>query len=83
MRSVGVVVDPPFFDDLASFVEIGKQMFVLAFVKQAAVDGEDGPAPSAPAIYWRWTNPLTGAIHHGNRDNWVGYFEARISHPCS
>ena len=28
MRSVGVVVDPPFFDDLARLLEVGKQVLV-------------------------------------------------------
>jgi hypothetical protein len=38
VRSVGVVVDPPFLDDLASLVEIGEQMFVQALVAQSAVE---------------------------------------------
>ena len=41
MRSVGVVVDPPFLDDLASLVEIGEQVLVQAFVTQAAVKAFD------------------------------------------
>jgi hypothetical protein len=53
MRPFGVVVDPPFLDDLAGFVEVAEQVFVEALVAQPAVDGEDGPAPSAPALYWR------------------------------
>lgn len=28
MRSVGVVVDPPFLDDLTGLVEVGEQVFV-------------------------------------------------------
>jgi hypothetical protein len=28
----GVVVDPPFYDDLASFVEVGEQVLVKALV---------------------------------------------------
>ena len=39
--SVGVVVDPPFLDDLAGFVEIGEQMFVQALVAQSAVEAFD------------------------------------------
>src|SRR5215510_551073 len=35
--SVGVVVDPPVFDDPASLAEVGEQMLVEALVKQAAV----------------------------------------------
>jgi hypothetical protein len=34
VRSIGVVVDPPFLDDLASLVEICEQVFVQAFVTQ-------------------------------------------------
>jgi hypothetical protein len=35
--SVGVVVDPPVFDDPASLAEVGEQMLVEALVRQAAV----------------------------------------------
>ena len=38
MRSVGVVVDPPVFDDPASFVEVREQVLVEALVAQAAVE---------------------------------------------
>jgi hypothetical protein len=38
VRPVGVVVDPPFLDDLTSFVEICEQVFVQAFVAQPAVE---------------------------------------------
>ena len=38
MRSVGVVVGPPFFDDVARLVEVGEQVLVEALVKQAAVE---------------------------------------------
>ena len=41
VRSVGVVVDPPFFDDLARLVEVGEQVFVEALVAQAAVEALD------------------------------------------
>ena len=35
VRSVGVVVDPPCFDDLPRFVEIAEQVLVEALVTQA------------------------------------------------
>ena len=38
VRSVGVVVDPPFFDDLACLVEVCEQVLVEALVAQAAVE---------------------------------------------
>lgn len=38
MRPVGVVVDPPFFDDLTGLVEVGEQVLVEAFVAQPAVE---------------------------------------------
>ena len=38
VRSVGVVVDPPFFDDLARLVEVGEQVLVEALITQAAVE---------------------------------------------
>jgi hypothetical protein len=41
VRSVGVVVDPPFFDDLARLLDVGEQVFVEAFVAQAAVEALD------------------------------------------
>lgn len=41
MRSVGVVVDPPVFDDLPGFVEVGEQVFVEALVAQATVEALD------------------------------------------
>ena len=41
VRSVGVVVDPPFFDDLARLLEVGEQMFVEALVAQSAVEALD------------------------------------------
>jgi len=43
VRPVGVVVDPPFFDDLAGFVEIGEQLLVEALVTQPAVEAFDKP----------------------------------------
>jgi len=39
--SVGVVVDPPFFDDVARLVEVGEQMFVQALVAQSALEALD------------------------------------------
>ena len=42
MRSVVVVVNPPFFDDLACLVvEVGEQVFVEALISQAAVEALD------------------------------------------
>ena len=38
VRSVGVVVDPPFFDDVSCLVEIGEQVLVEALVAQPAVE---------------------------------------------
>jgi len=38
VRAVGVVVDPPFFDDVSCLVEIGEQVLVEALVTQAAVE---------------------------------------------
>ena len=38
MRSVGIEVNPPFFDDLACLAEVGEQVLVEALVKQAAVE---------------------------------------------
>ena len=43
VRSVGVVVDPPFFDDLARLVEVGEQVLVEALVAQSAVEALDEP----------------------------------------
>jgi hypothetical protein len=37
VRSAGVVVDPPFFDDLAGLVEVGEQ--VVCTEKPIRVDG--------------------------------------------
>lgn len=39
----------------------GEERLIEEFVAQASVDGEDGPAPSAPALCWRYRY-LTGAI---------------------
>ena len=36
--SVGVVVDPPFFNDLARLFEVDEQVLVKALVTQAAVE---------------------------------------------
>ena len=41
MRSVGVVVDPPCFDDPAGLVEVAEQVLVEAFVAQSAVEALD------------------------------------------
>ena len=41
VRSVGVVVDPPVFDDLTRLVEIGEQVFVKTLVAQASVEALD------------------------------------------
>lgn len=41
VRSVGVVVDSPFLDNLASLVQIGEQVFVEALVAQPAVEAFD------------------------------------------
>ena len=38
MRSVGIVVNPPFFDDLACLAEVGEQVLVEALVTQAAIE---------------------------------------------
>jgi hypothetical protein len=35
MRSVCVVVDPPFFDDLAGLVEVGEQVLIEAGLSPA------------------------------------------------
>ncbi len=41
MRSAGVVVNPPFFDDLARLFEIGEQALVKALVTQAPIEALD------------------------------------------
>ena len=41
VRSVGVVVDPPFFDDLTRLVEVGEQVLVETLVAQSAVEAFD------------------------------------------
>src|SRR5208337_3779681 len=41
VRSVGVVVGPPFFDDLTRLFEIGEQVLVKALVAQASVEALD------------------------------------------
>jgi hypothetical protein len=40
-RSVGVVVDPPFFDDLTGFLEVGEQVLVEALVTEPAIEALD------------------------------------------
>lgn len=59
----------------AGVIQIEEQGLVEQFIAHLARWGRR-PAPSAPATYWRWTNPLTGAFTYGSRDNWVGHFEA-------
>ena len=41
VRSVGVVVDPPFFDDLTRLIEVREQVLVEALVAQPAVEALD------------------------------------------
>ena len=41
MRSVGVVVDPPFFDDRPCLAEVGEHVLVETLVSQAAVEAFD------------------------------------------
>jgi hypothetical protein len=41
VRSVGVVVDPPFFDDLTRLLEVDEQVLVEALVAQPAVEALD------------------------------------------
>ncbi len=41
VRPVGIVVDPPFLDDLASLVEVDEQVLVQALVAQAAIEALD------------------------------------------
>src|ERR1044072_3580530 len=41
MRSFGVVVDPPCFDDLTCLVEIGEQVLVEALVSEPTVEALD------------------------------------------
>ena len=43
MRSVGVVVDPPFFGDLTGLVEVGEQVLVQALVAQPSVEALNEP----------------------------------------
>ena len=45
MWSLGVVIDPPVFDDLSGFGEIAEDMLIQTLISQSAIDGEDGPAP--------------------------------------
>jgi len=55
VRSVGVVVDPPFFDELAGLRQVGEQMFVKALVAQPTASkasamrtASSGVMPSGP-----------------------------------
>lgn len=45
MRSVGVVVDPPFFDELAGLVEVGEQVLIQALVPKSAIEAFDKAIP--------------------------------------
>ena len=63
MRSCVVIIGAPASKRDAGLSQRREQRLVQQFIPEPTVDGEDGPAPSALAIYWRWTNPLTGAIH--------------------
>jgi hypothetical protein len=49
VRSVGVVVDPPFFDDLTRLLEVGEQVLVEALVAQPAVEALDDSVRSVSA----------------------------------
>ena len=57
VRSVGVVVVPPFFDDLTRFREVGEEVLVEALVAQAAV----GTRVSAMEISMPDEERLTGS----------------------
>jgi hypothetical protein len=41
VRPVGVVVDPPFLDDLAGLAEVGEQVLIEALVAQPTVEAFD------------------------------------------
>ena len=45
MGAVMVVVFSPRRDQAAGMAQVGEQVLVEAFVPEAAIDGEDGPAP--------------------------------------
>ena len=60
VRSVGIVVDPPFFDDLARVLEIGEQVFVEALVAQATVEAFDEAILHRFA--WRDVAPFDAAL---------------------
>jgi hypothetical protein len=63
--------------------ERGEDGLVEQLVTQSPVDGEDGPAPSEPAIYCDVRNRQQEQMTNGSRDNWVGHLEARISYSRS
>lgn len=46
-----VVVDPPLSKFDPGLGQRREQRLVQQFVSETTIDGEDGPAPSAPAIY--------------------------------
>ena len=59
MWPVGVVVDPPVFDDPSCFVEVGEQVLIEALVAQATVEAfgvaGDPEVPEVPNIRCRFT----------------------------
>lgn len=61
MRLPEIVIVDPVGDLGAGAAKIEEQGLVEQLIAHPAIDGEDGPAPSAPAICWRWTNQLTAS----------------------
>lgn len=60
MRSVFVVVDPPFFDDLPRLLEVGEQVIVEALVAEPAVEAlHEAILHRFP---WRDVVPFDGAF---------------------
>lgn len=55
------LIGPPTSERDAGLGQRREQRLIQQFIPQPAVDGEDGPAPSAPALCWRCLY-LTGAI---------------------
>jgi hypothetical protein len=70
--SVGVVVDPPFFDDLTCFLEVGEQVLVETLVAQPAVETLDQRVFNGLP----WPNEVeldaapVGPLVEGLRDEW-------------
>jgi len=58
--SVGVAVDPPFFDDLTFLLEVGEQVFVVALISRAAIEALDEAVLHWFA--WRDVVPLDTAL---------------------